>query len=463
MKTRPPTTSRARAAGMTSVIAMMYLVLISSLAVGFYAATTTATRVANNDAHVTQAQLAAQSGMDFMRRQMAKVSINPHTVPQLAIEDYYPDLQTLLNGTSNLAGQSISRNGNTISIPAGTGTIKLDSAGNARFRATITDWAGDIVVKVDGYYGSTESTLTRAISMDFTRKQRTSTIFDYAVASKGQILMQKGQVTTVDPSKSAQATMMSALPSGNAITVSGGLVGGDLSLLDTANIVVSGGSVGGSSVVSNILSDHVAYLDEAPEFPTVDPTIYKKYAVNDWKDKGKVQKNILVKAGTNPKFNANDTVQGIMYIESPNQVTFNGNFKMQGFIVMETGASATDLLDFKGNLTQSPVPNGAEFDTLRATSGISIMAPNASVSMSGSTDSILRGSVLVKDFNFKGSADIQIDQGTLMIFKEAANAAVFNGKTVKFTATGAGNAPTPTVSYSSYYAPDPATYQELMP
>src|SRR4051794_35341262 len=84
--------------GMTSVIAMMYLVLISSLAVGFYAATTTSTRVASNDERVTRAQFAASSGMDFMRRQMAKVKVPPGVAPDHSIDYYYPNLQSQLNG-----------------------------------------------------------------------------------------------------------------------------------------------------------------------------------------------------------------------------------------------------------------------------------------------------------------------------------------------------------------------------
>src|SRR4051812_32275671 len=83
--------------GMTSVIAMLYLVLIASLSVGFYAATTTQTRVANNDAHAARAYMAAQSGMDFMRREMAKVKIASGVRPEQAIDDYYVDLQNQLN------------------------------------------------------------------------------------------------------------------------------------------------------------------------------------------------------------------------------------------------------------------------------------------------------------------------------------------------------------------------------
>ena len=85
------------------------------------------------------------------------------------------------------------------------------------------------------------------------------------------------------------------------------------------------------------------------------------------------------------------------------------------------------------------------------------------VTMSGSTDSLLRGNVICNTFNFAGSADIVIDQGTLMTYKSAANSVVFSGKTVKFTATGADNVPTTGLSFSAAYAPAPGSYEELTP
>jgi hypothetical protein len=83
--------------------------------------------------------------------------------------------------------------------------------------------------------------------------------------------------------------------------------------------------------------------------------------------------------------------------------------------------------------------------------------------MSGSTDSLLRGNVIIGSFEFNGSADIQIDRGTLMAYNEGPNAVYFNGKNIKFTATGGNNVPTQGVSFSTYYMADPTSYQELLP
>jgi hypothetical protein len=457
----PARQKQLRPRGVTSMIAMMYLVLISSLAVGFYVMTTMSAQISKNDDAGARAYMAASSGMDFMRRQMAKVHIPSGTLPGDAINKYYPNLQTLINGTPNMAGQTIRRDDFVIYIPGDdNGFIKLDPQGNARFRASVHDWDGDIVVKVDGYYGPYAK---RSITMDFSRKQRTSSIFDYAIASKGGVVMSQGELNSLDPKQSSIATIFSGRPADTqAITVTGGIIGGKLNLLNAASITVTGGTVDGSSSPANILAYHTLYLDDPPDFPLVDPTVFKKYAVNVYgaMSKKKVAQNILIKKNTNPTFNANDTVQGIMYIESPNKVTFNGDFNLQGFLVMESSGSTTDLLDFKGNLTQTPPPPQQEFDAVRATTGISILAPGAAMSLSGATNSVLKGNVIVDTFYNHGSADVQLDRGSVMTLNPNDKSAWFNGKTVKFTATGGNNAPNQGLSYSTYYTPDPATWQE---
>jgi hypothetical protein len=405
--------------------------------------------------------MASESGMDFMRYQLGRVTINPATPPEAVLPELYEDLRAQLEDTSNLGAQSIALVGNTIQIPASGGTIKLDGSGNSRFRATITDWAGEVVVKVDGMNGTTQA--SRAITMDFTRAAHPSNVFDYAVASKGQVVMRKGSVTTVDGVDPSIAKMMSAMAIDPSITVSGGLIGGELNITEKGGVSVTGGTVAGSSIPSIILSDHVYVVDE-PEFPIINTDVYIPYATNPYVANAKVQQNIRIPRGTNPRFNGGDTVQGIMYIESPNTVTFRGDFDLQGFIVFENANdSSVNILDMRGSVTQAPLPSGTQFDPLRATSGVAILGPTVGMAMSGASGSYLRGNVIVGSFLYEGSADTQIDKGTLMTYDETPGAAIFDGKGVKFTATGSSNLPSAGVTYNTYYSPDATSYQEVSP
>src|SRR4051812_9953672 len=184
-----------RRRGVASILAMMYLTLFAALAIGFYATVTTAVQVSNNDQRVTRAMVAADSGMDFMRYELAHVTIPPNTQPSQVINELFKDLQKHVDKTSNVGTTTIAQSGNTVNIPGPAERyIALDAAGETGFRATITDWAGEIVVKVTGRYATAAAgtPAVRAITMDFTRQNLPTSTFNYAVASKGGVVVSKG-------------------------------------------------------------------------------------------------------------------------------------------------------------------------------------------------------------------------------------------------------------------------------
>src|SRR5215218_10206960 len=78
-KTFQPRLPRRR--GATAVLAMLYLVLFSTMAVGFYAATTMSAQVSANDERITRSFAATESGMDFIRFHLARVNLpsDPNT------------------------------------------------------------------------------------------------------------------------------------------------------------------------------------------------------------------------------------------------------------------------------------------------------------------------------------------------------------------------------------------------
>jgi hypothetical protein len=55
-----------------------------------------------------------------------------------------------------------------------------------------------------------------------------------------------------------------------------------------------------------------------------------------------------------------------------------------------------------------------------------------------------------------------VDKGTIMTYSTGSNAfTMSSSKSIKFTATGAHNQPSMGINYSTYYLPDPGTYEEL--
>ena len=451
---------RSRRRGVTSIIAMCFLVIFVVMALGFYASVDTSVQIAHNEEQGAKALLAAESGLHFMRYQLCQVRIPPNTSSADVMTELYNDLKNELEYTGNLGTNPVGFAGSVITIPASpSAIIPLDSSGTSGFRVTLIRSGEDVHCRVDGRVIST-ATSTRTLSVAFKRQNYPTSVFDYAVSSRGGISMMKGSVTGVAGfSSDSIATFMSTKGTIPAISVSGGTVGGDLHVMDKALASITGGTVGGSSNPADILANHTQVVKEV-NFPEFDTTVFKQYATSTYSG-GSYLKNVRIPPNTNPRFNGGAVIEGILYIESPNTVDFRGNSQLKGFIVFENkGTSAQNRIDMRGNVSHLPLPPGAEFDNLRQIKGIAVLAPTTSMVISGSVDSSMVGNVILGSFSNGGSADWVIDKGTLLT-ADPGTSAVFNGKTVKFKSVGKDFKPTLGLKYEERFAPLAATYTEL--
>ena len=105
---------------------MLYLVLFATLALGFYASTTTQTQVVANDSNGSRATLAAETGIDFVRYNLMQVSIPAMTSEANLMQEVYNDLVPLLNGSGNMRDDQ--GNMRTISINAALNEIQIPVA-----------------------------------------------------------------------------------------------------------------------------------------------------------------------------------------------------------------------------------------------------------------------------------------------------------------------------------------------
>ena len=138
--------------GTTAVLAMLYLVIFSALAIGFYSAVTTASQIAANDERSTAARLATESGLQYVRYQLSQVKYPSNIDPEKILEEVWMQLVIQTQGAANLGGRPITMSGGTIYFPLSSSTddyyIPLDAKGG-EFRATITD-LGNTVYNKDG-------------------------------------------------------------------------------------------------------------------------------------------------------------------------------------------------------------------------------------------------------------------------------------------------------------------------
>ncbi len=128
---------RPRRHGITSVLAMMYLVLFAFMAVGFYSASGTAVEVSQNEQEQSKSLGAAESGLDFVRFQLAGVIIPPNSTGATMMNTVYTQLAARLDGTANMKGNTVQLDGAVVTLPGGYGNyISLDGEGTG-FKAQI--------------------------------------------------------------------------------------------------------------------------------------------------------------------------------------------------------------------------------------------------------------------------------------------------------------------------------------
>jgi Tfp pilus assembly protein PilX len=269
--------------GVAALISLVFIALLSVLALGIYSSSNLSIQVVANEKQVRVAQLAAESGMEFVRYQLASISI-PYNTPQnqlfAAVAD---DLKTQLNGSQTLSGQSIEIDGATAYIPARNQPAITLGDGTGSFRAQVTSQGTQLLVRTTGTDNS--GNFARDIQLEYAIAMHASNIFDFGVASKGPISMNGnvsirgtlgnevfGSVLVVSDNNTVPLTMI-----GNSN------ISGDVSLTRTNPQSVS---IGSSSTIAGFSSgnsqfwQHVHDEVKEPEFPVIETAIFKTYATN---------------------------------------------------------------------------------------------------------------------------------------------------------------------------------------
>jgi hypothetical protein len=449
--------------GMASVLAMLYLVLFSTLAIGFYAATTTSGQTSDNYRRIAEAQMAAESGMQFVRYQLAMMDIPAATPPDQLFATAYTQLCNNMNNTGNLGTNTVGLSGSTIYIPSNTSqTITLGN--NLTFHARIVEQQNgqQLRVIVNGF-GT--SGLKRTLQLDYAVAQRASAIFDYGVASKSAITM-NGNVKIQGKTNATDGSVLSATLSTNTpLSMIGSCaISGDVSMVNpNANISVSSSSSIAGSTNPATYASHVHVGVDSPEFPTIDTTAFVPYATNNITvshPAGKNFSNIRIKANANPSFASNTTIQGVIYIETPNKVSFGGNLTLQGVIVTQnnpTGDTSTNTLSFAGNVSASGVQTlPASFGNLRNLTGAAILAPDFAVSFGGNFGTI-GGSIIASKMSFSGNAGGTVIGSVINLNDTAMTLA--GSSDIIIQSQGTSQFPAG-VKFGSNYAPLPGTYLE---
>jgi hypothetical protein len=456
------------------MLAMLYLVLFSTLALGFFAAFTLATQTSYNERGARRALAAAESGMEFARYNLWVLSINYAESPADLFNKVEAGLKTSLNGTANLKGGNFSRIGDKLYIPSPDSYIDVNEEGDG-FRLEITHDGTEVIVLAYGRASGGITSLAnpeRAIRLRYGVFERPSSIFNFGVASRSSITFDSNARISgsVNP---VHGSVLSTSSASTPVVLNGNAsISGDVSLVNPhGSVSMSSNATIAGSKNPTIVAQHIHTGVAEPEFPMIDTSAFKPFATNVISgsapkfDKTNL-KNLYIKANTNPSFGSNIKVQGVIYIETPNHVTFNSNVEITGAIVVQnnpTGNPSNNSITFNSNVTLAGVdklPATADFPAaLRAMKGSMILAPNFKVHFNsnfGSAGGSIVGSQIEFDSNASGVIEgsvINLDD-TSMHFDSNARITIAN--------QGASYAPAG-LYFGSRYVPLPGSYEEVIP
>ncbi len=253
--------------------------------------------------------------------------------------------------------------------------------------------------------------------------------FDYSLATKGPLRIGYGAliIGVNDPS---EATILCAGEVNPVLTImEGSYIAGDVYLSNpSAQVALSDNVFIGGESLPGAVAEHVHIGSGPIEFFEIDSTVFAPFATTVVDSTTDVSSgtftNIRIAAGTNPTF-GDVTIQGVVYIEAPNRVSFSNNLDITGVIVTEDPGDGASLADhritFKNNLIIHGVqllPDTPQFAQLRTMPGTAILAPGFAVEFKNNFESvsgIIAAESMTLDNNLEailyGSIIVYGDQG----------------------------------------------------
>jgi Tfp pilus assembly protein PilX len=391
------------------VTSMIFVVIFSVLAISIATMSGTNVQIAQNEHKTNCARACAESGLEIMRYWLSQVSISGTTPAGQRLNQIANSLQNELSAHS-ITNVAMQFDNSTITIPS---TI-LDSAEAQSFSAVITQINNDTLqMDVTGTYRQ----ITRSLRVNYEFRTRANTVFDFGVATKGPLSL-TGNVDVEGVNVSIEANTYIESPNSLlALSITGNSqIAGDVSIANSqAYVDLQGGQAGiGGETGQAAVDNHVDFGVPPTEFPEPNPGYFEQFVTNivdcnTNTSADAVFENIRIQANTDPSFTGHVTLKGVVFIETPNIVTFAGSADVIAVIVGDgdlTDDSGANHIRFLGNVSSLPVselPDEQQFAGLRDETGTFVMAPGFKLSFGGSFDS-LSGAIASSGVEFFGNA-----------------------------------------------------------
>jgi len=395
--------------GTVTILALLLLIVLSTLMISFAQFTGLGLRAADNFRRTADARLAAESGMAFTIYQLRRVRLPADTTEATLAANLTTALGSRLDGTTNLSGAAVTNTGSEVYVPP----IPLDAG--STFCCWILPVDADLCrLRVKGSAGGVD----RYLTIDLAIAPRLPSVFDYGLASGGPVLL-SGASKIVGVNDPAEASVFAAISDageainigGNAVTVSGDLfVSGE----DGSVAITGSPSIGGSTDPATV-AEHIHFGVEPPEFPELNVAPLAAMATNvvdgstDTASPGQTFTNIRIAAGTNPSFGSDTVINGVVYVEAPNLVSFAGHAQINGMMVTEDKGLPIEecQLSFAGTVEAAGVealPDTDQFGPVKQHTGTFVLAPGFAATFAGNFSTV-SGTIAADQLTFSGTSE----------------------------------------------------------
>ncbi len=447
--------------GTALIVSMIFVLIFSALAVSLATVSGTNVQLANNQRQVNYALTSAQSGLEVLRYYLTGLKV-PGSVQPV-------DRLSAVAATLNSAGFSASYNSSnrTLTVPA-SGTVTINTSSNQSFCATMICDADNDTVVAD-IIGTGRNEVTRKLRVTFNFENVGNSVFDFGIATKGP-LRTHGSIEIEGLNERVEASVyIESLNSILALEMIGkSSIAGDVSIVNPLGVadVGNSSSVGGETGTN--AEDHVFIGAPPSDFPTPNPAEFAPFVQNIFipgttPTSNVTLQNMRIPANANPSFSGNVIIEGVLFIEPPNAVTFNGNTQITGVIVANGSLdvpSSGNSVQFLGTVDSHDINQLPDegFAGLKEKQGTFLLAPGFSTSFSGNFATI-NGVIAASGISFSGNAGGTIN-GSVVNYSDAQM--TLDGNTdLIFNRSGADANP-PGFGPSKVLRFQPISYSEVM-
>ncbi|OHB55616.1 MAG: hypothetical protein A2Y07_09675 [Planctomycetes bacterium GWF2_50_10] len=403
--------------GSALILSMFFVMIFAAIAIAFSQMASNSIETAHNQQKGGKALNGALSGLEFVKYWLNGISVpgsvlssNRLSYIAAKLDDKFTD--------AGATGVERSWDGSVLRI----GRVNTDSAGTEGFSVAVRQLIedGNDIIQAD-ITGQSDAA-TRTIRVVYRFQKRGHSAFDFGIATKGPLSM-LGSVSVTGSVAAVDASVyIESLDVAQALYMKGNaLISGDVSIANASGYAKLEGSPSIGGITGEGAQSHVYKGVPVADFPTPVTEPFEAYCTTTITSDAQAKSsttwsNVKIAANSNPTFNAQTTINGIMFIETPNVVTFGGGVTIRGMIVGDgqftsAQAPADQKLVFQGNVTSYPIntlPNTSEYADVREETGTFIVAPGFSVELNGDFASGLNGTIAANGVKMQGNAGGEI-------------------------------------------------------